>query len=321
MPRAEAVGPGLLLELPELVTAGSQQMELDERLLEEARAAAARAGDPAAAGEVGGAPASVLARRYLWDPPCLSLGRFQHAPAPGTPVGGLPFDVVRRPSGGRAVLHGRDFEWSFAAVFHAPPVPVTGDGARSGAPSARRGVAAPYEVVGAAMAAALVRLGVTLESGRAEPYQRSALCFASSLRYDLLAGPGKVVAVAQARRGGAALVHGSVLERRPPAAMTEAVEGLLGEPWTGDGLAAAAVPGAPPPDGVRLWDAFLDELASALGLEARHHAQIGGRAGDSDAGVRRHDTSRGRRICRRDPVGWAGPAFAGPASQADWTGA
>ena len=35
------------------------------------------------------------------------------------------------------------------------------------------------------------------------------------------------------------LVHGSVLERRPPDELAQVVETLLGEPWQGDGLAGA----------------------------------------------------------------------------------
>ncbi len=139
--------------------------------------------------------------------------------------------MVRRPSGGRLVLHGDGFEWSFAAVF--PPGALPG-----------RRVDDAYEVVSAALAEALSAAGIELDGGREQPYRSSALCFASGLRHDLFAGAGKVAAVAQVRRGGAALVHGSVLERRPPEHLVSAVERLLGEPWQGDGLAGAGVGGA-----------------------------------------------------------------------------
>jgi lipoate-protein ligase A len=143
----------------------------------------------------------------------------------------VPFDVVRRPSGGRAVLHGEEFEWSFAVAF--PPE------ALGGGPEAGVDVAAPYGLVAAAFAAALGELGVTLDGSREEPYQRSALCFAGALRHDLLARGEKVVAIAQARRAGRVLVHGSVLERRPPDELVQVVETLLGEAWHGEGLAGA----------------------------------------------------------------------------------
>jgi len=164
-------------------------------------------------------------------------------------ITGLPFDVARRPSGGRAVLHGADFEWSFAAAF--PPAASDRSGCSIGA---------AYEVVSAAMADALRACGVPLAGEREEPYRRSALCFATSLRHDLHVAVGKVVAVAQVRRNRATLVHGSVLERRPPRELTEAVERLVGEPWRGDGLQAAGE--VVDPD--ELWLGFVDALRLRL---------------------------------------------------------
>ena len=140
-----------------------------------------------------------------WAPPALSLGKFQKLDA----VPGLPFEVVRRPTGGRAVLHGEDFEWSFAVVF-----PGGALGAERRAPAStppRRTISSR-----ARSRAAFGELGVHLDGGREAPYQRSALCFATALRHDLFARGEKVAAIAQARRGGRVLVHGSVLERRPP---------------------------------------------------------------------------------------------------------
>ncbi|MFA4965774.1 MAG: hypothetical protein WC709_09105 [Thermoleophilia bacterium] len=193
--------------LPDLRAAGGAQMALDTGLLETAD--------------------TVVARRYSWAPPALSLGKFQRVDE----VPKLPFDVVRRPSGGRAVLHGEGFEWSFAVAF--PPAALGGGG------RAAHAVATPYDLVAVAFAAALAEMGVKLDGGREAPYQRSALCFGSALRHDLLCRGEKVVALAQARRGGRTLVHGSVLERRPPDELTQVVEALLGEPWQGEGLAGA----------------------------------------------------------------------------------
>lgn len=245
MPRVaeQAAGrePGALRVMPVLAASGAVQMAVDEALLDEAL--------------------FVTARRYVWTPPALSLGKFQRLSGDRS-ADDLPFDVLRRPSGGRAVLHSDGFEWSFAVVF--PPGALPG-----------RRVDDAYEVVSAALAAALGAAGVALAAGREQPYRSSALCFASGLRHDLFAGAGKVAAVAQVRRGGAALVHGSVLERRPPDHLVTAVERLFGEPWQGDGLAAAAHPGTAadpvrptPADGTlaeAVWAGFVQGLAEALG--------------------------------------------------------
>lgn len=218
----------ILKVLPELCTTGGAQMALDVGLLETAD--------------------RPIARRYTWAPPALSLGRFQKVGI----MPDLPFDVVRRPSGGRAVLHGEAFEWSFAVAF---PPETLGDGVRAGLD-----VAAPYEVVSRAFAETFEELGVTLDGGREAPYERSPLCFASVLRHDILARGEKLVAVAQARQGGRALVHGSMLMCRPPDVLTEAVETLLGEPWVGDGLAGAGQVLVPE----ILWKGVLERIEAAL---------------------------------------------------------
>jgi lipoate---protein ligase len=224
--------------LPELGAGGGMQMALDSGLLDTAD--------------------EVIARRYTWQPPALSLGRFQRLELQA----GLPFEVVRRPSGGRAVLHGADFEWSFAVAF--PP------GALGGGVGAGVDVTTAYALVAVAFGAALRELGVTLDAARETPYQRSALCFASALRHDLQTRGEKVVAIAQARRGGRTLVHGSVLERRPPEELTAAAERLCGEPWQGEGLAGA---GYQLPEKM-LWNAFLRFLETGLRLaRTRHEAQ------------------------------------------------
>jgi len=214
--------------LPELRAAAGAQMALDTGLLETAE--------------------GVIARRYTWAPPALSVGKFQEfESAPG-----LPFDVVRRPSGGRAVLHGEAFEWSFAVAF--PP------GVPGGGPRASVDVGGPYGIVAVAFAAALEELGVRLDGRGETPYRRSALCFAGALRYDLCARGEKIVAMAQAKKDGRTLVHGSVLMQRPPRELTEVVETLVGEPWQGEGLAAAGVVLAPE----TIWNATLLRLEAVL---------------------------------------------------------
>lgn len=216
--------------LPDASASGGAQMALDDGLLETVE--------------------EVMARRYTWAPPALSVGKFQTLELKT----GLPFDVVRRPSGGRALLHGEGFEWSFAVAF---PAGALGAGARAGAD-----VALPYELVSGAFAGALRDLGVTLDGGRASPYRRSALCLSSVLRHDLLSRGEKLVATAQARREGRVLVHGSVLERRPPDELVAAVEELLGERWEGAGLEGTGVV----VDADRLWHGVLLRLEAGLGM-------------------------------------------------------
>jgi lipoate-protein ligase A len=214
--------------LPEFQAEGGAQMALDEGLLETVE--------------------EVIARRYTWVPPALSIGKFQQVRL----VPGLPFEVVRRPTGGRAVLHGEAFEWSFAVAF-PPGVPTSG-------PRAAVDVGGPYGLVALAFTAALRELGVTLDDPRDVAYRRSALCFAGALRYDICSRGHKVVAIAQARKEGRTLVHGSFLMERPPEELTLAVEALVGENWESEGLAGAGVMLAQE----TIWNTTLRKLEAAL---------------------------------------------------------
>jgi lipoate-protein ligase A len=214
--------------LPDLRAGGGRQMALDAGLLETVE--------------------EVIARRYTWAPPALSIGKFQELQL----VPGLPFEVVRRPTGGRAVLHGEAFEWSFAVAF-PPGLPASG-------PRAAVDVGGPYGLVALAFTAALRELGVTLDDPGEVAYQRSALCFAGALRYDICSRGQKVVAIAQAKKEGRTLVHGSFLMERPPEELTLAVEALAGEVWESDGLAGSGVVLAPE----TIWNTTLRKLETIL---------------------------------------------------------
>jgi lipoate-protein ligase A len=71
----------------------------------------------------GGAP---VLRFYRWSPACLSLGRNQ--PAAGRydldALARRGWEVVRRPTGGRAVLHHRELTYSVALPRHPPGLPA-----------------------------------------------------------------------------------------------------------------------------------------------------------------------------------------------------
>lgn len=194
----------MLTVLPDIRTTGAEQMSLDKALLQERR--------------------DFVARRYVWAPPALSLGRFQAAPAREA----LPIDVVRRPTGGRAVLHGEAFEWSFAVAMP--------NGATDRAARANLDITQPYALVVRAVGHALTNHGLTPSHGETASYCHAPYCFATVLAHDLTVAGEKVVALAQCRFGGRVLVHGSVLERRPPETLRVAAETVLGESWDGVGL-------------------------------------------------------------------------------------
>jgi lipoate-protein ligase A len=146
----------------------------------------------------GGPP---VLRLYRWSTPALSLGRHQQRwPAPWRDE---PLELVRRPSGGRAVLHAG--ELTYALVF----TPQTRD---------REAV---YRHCCQWLQQALAQAGEPLHFGQASPAaaaQRSS-CFATATAADLVSARGaKRIGSAQLWHGPALLQHGSLL-LDPPAAL------------------------------------------------------------------------------------------------------
>jgi lipoate-protein ligase A len=138
-------------------------------------------------------------RLYRFDPPCLSFGR--NEPATGydrAAIARLGMDIVRRPTGGRAVWHEHEVTYAVAA-----PVAAFG-GLRLG-----------YWAIQGWLAAALRTLGAdaTLapEGPRPAPRPRGGACFAEPVGGEVLVDGRKLVGSAQARGRRALLQHGSVL--------------------------------------------------------------------------------------------------------------
>lgn len=181
---------------------GAGNMALDEALQERARST----------GEC-------VLRVYTWRRPTLSLGRNQSARGryDEERLRGSGLGVVRRPTGGRAVLHHREVTYSVTA-------PVTG-----GAP-----LGESYARINRLLCDGLRELGVPAEivaaAGRS-PLPSEAPCFETPTAGELVLDGRKLAGSAQWRDGGALLQHGSILVeddqsavsallRRPTAAPT-----------------------------------------------------------------------------------------------------
>lgn len=142
-------------------------------------------------------------RFYGWRPPCLSLGYFQAAEQVDLArcrERGVGF--VRRPTGGRAILHDRELTYSVVT--------------RESDPRVAGGVVESYRRISAGLVAGLRRLGVPVET--APPVQANeraksanAACFDVPSDYELTVEGRKLVGSAQTRRMGTILQHGSLL--------------------------------------------------------------------------------------------------------------
>ena len=149
-------------------------------------------------------------RLYRWNPPCLSLGYFQSATETVDlqRCRELGVDCVRRPTGGRAVLHDDELTYSLAAPESHPL--VSGD------------VTESYRKISAAVLAGLRHLGIAAETAPPAPGQSrpsaptSAVCFHVPSDYELTVEGRKIVGSAQMRTRGVVLQHGSFLLSTDP---------------------------------------------------------------------------------------------------------
>lgn len=145
--------------------------------------------------QAGGVP---TLRLYGWRGPWLSLGYAQPLP-PGlvSACARAEVGIVRRVTGGAAVLHGADVTYSLTAPEAALP-----DGLR-----------ASYALVSRALLRALGELGVSAypASGPAPTTrERPFDCFERPGQDEICVGGRKLAGSAQRRAGGAVLQHGSV---------------------------------------------------------------------------------------------------------------
>jgi lipoate-protein ligase A len=171
--------------LPHEILNGVTHMALDQAMLE----------------SVSANPHAAAIRTYEWSQPTLSLGYFQSVAAVRDDPRWSSLPLVRRSTGGGAILHDREITYAIA-------IPRTHPATRHPQPL--------YRAVHAAIASTLARHSVRLE--RRGPVKSSGpkpfLCFLDHDPEDLVIGPHKVVGSAQRRRPGAVLEHGSLLLAR-----------------------------------------------------------------------------------------------------------
>ncbi len=183
-------------------------------------------------------------RIYFWDPPTISLGYFQrYSDLDSLPESLRRLAVVRRPTGGGAILH--DQEITYCLVL---------DGS---VPLACKAPVELYRAVHRCWQQVLEPAGVPtrlapealpLPSPRSGPF----FCFESPGRTDLLLGNRKLAGSAQRRTPSRVLQHGSLLTGK----RFDAHPGAHVEP--------------PSQRDQRAWiDAFVRRVAQALALEPR----------------------------------------------------
>jgi lipoate-protein ligase A len=173
--------------LPHRALSGADQMAIDAALLEWAASGTSRA----------------AFRTYAWSRPTLSLGRAEPYPLgwDADAVAASGIDVVRRPTGGDAVLHDGELTFAVAASLPGPwglRPRAFADLVAEALADALRALALPAERIGRAPDRAMP----------ARPGGRP--CFARPSTGEVRVGPYKVAGIASRFTRGAALSHASV---------------------------------------------------------------------------------------------------------------
>jgi len=143
-------------------------------------------------------------RLYGFAPAALSLGRFQDARSAHRPefLREHGIGLVRRPSGGSAVLHDRERTYSIVGLLRENPF--------------GGGVVETYRRIAEALVIALVDVGANPRIEPAAPPNRKSTaggevaCFGVVSSHEITSGGRKLVGSAQLRRRGAFLQHGSI---------------------------------------------------------------------------------------------------------------
>ncbi|MFV2072088.1 MAG: biotin/lipoate A/B protein ligase family protein [Thermoanaerobaculales bacterium] len=143
-------------------------------------------------------------RLYGWDPPCLSLGKHQ-----GLDAADLLFcaregvDVVRRPTGGRALLHHLELTYAVTAPLGSGPLP--------------RGLQEAYRTICEVLVRACSALGVEAELAGGEvnlrlPGPRTTIpCFEVPAGGEVVVRGRKLIGSAMRAHKGVILQHGAIL--------------------------------------------------------------------------------------------------------------
>ncbi|MCL5276539.1 MAG: lipoate--protein ligase family protein, partial [Deltaproteobacteria bacterium] len=141
-------------------------------------------------------PAGVL-RFFSFSTVCISIGKNQKVDDLPGDLRGTGIEIVRRPTGGGAVLH--DGDLCYSIVMPETCLGTTGSLMES------------YRLITGGLKRGFGLLGIDLEYGEGSRYRGGPMCFAGALGYELSLGGRKIVGGAQRRAKGMLLQQGSIM--------------------------------------------------------------------------------------------------------------
>jgi lipoyl(octanoyl) transferase len=204
---------------------GAWNMAVDESILE----------------HIGRRESQPTLRLYAWEPACLSLGHAQaFADVDLHRLAAHGWEMVRRPTGGRAILHTDELTYSVIAAADEPCLAGS--------------VLESYNRLALALLRAMRSLGLDAQSNPlsanssidagGKHLSANPVCFEVPSAYEITVGGRKLIGSAQARRREGVLQHGSLpltgnlariteaLVFPDPASRLEAASRLLGRATT-----------------------------------------------------------------------------------------
>jgi lipoyl(octanoyl) transferase len=179
----------------------TERLKVWRLLIDGARCGADNMARDEALARCAGNDAPAALRLYSFDPPAITIGRFQKVPSV-IDAEAFRLDVVRRPTGGLAILHSNDFTYSVV-------MPSSGFGLTE-----RERV---FDTVARGITNALANLGIEARqvSHMNQAGERTDWCFEGVLGVDLQWRGRKICGSAQKIIAGCVLQHGSVFLSEP----------------------------------------------------------------------------------------------------------
>ena len=173
-----------MIKIPYDVKSGAENMQIDSDLLEDA---------------IKNNLTEPVFRLYGWSPACVSLGRNQKDDfVDSNTLKSLGIDVVRRLTGGRALLHDNEITYSYVC-----PVSSLENG---------ENVTESYKEISQILINGFKKLGIELDFGGIKKYRGHVdYCMLISTGADLCWRGRKLIGSAQFRKNGYILQHGSIL--------------------------------------------------------------------------------------------------------------
>lgn len=169
--------------IPYEVRTGAENMQIDSDLLDDAIKTQSQ---------------ESIFRLYGWSPACVSLGRNQKDDFLDKEfLKSNNIDIVRRLTGGRALLHDKEITYSYVCSV--------------GSLKNGESVMGSYKEISQILIDMFAEMNIELEFGGGSPKCKNAYCMSISTGADLCYKGKKLIGSAQFRKEGYILQHGSIL--------------------------------------------------------------------------------------------------------------